>query len=162
LTPDFNGGRAALETVLDMEPEVFGHDIETARRLYPAARKGASYDTSLGLFRMAKGMRPSVITKSALLAGLGESEEEIVETMGDLASAGCDILMIGQYLRPGRSNLPVAGYLRQEEFARLRKVGEDMGFKHVSSGPFVRSSYMAEEIYGRVAGSAKQKKGEGR
>jgi lipoyl synthase len=147
LTPDFNGRESALATVLNGEPDVFGHDIETVRRLYPVARRGASYDTSLGLFRTVRQMRPRVFTKSALLVGLGESEEEIIETMGDIKSAGCDILMIGQYLRPGKTNLPVVRYLREEEFAEYKRIGEDMGFRHVSSGAFVRSSYRAEEIY---------------
>ena len=152
LTPDFNGSKPALETVLSGGPDVFGHDIETVRRLYPVARQGASYDSSLGIFRMIKDMRPSLLTKSALLAGIGESEEEIIETMRDLASAGCDILMVGQYLRPGKSNLPVVRYLSQEEFDNFKRIGEVMGFRHVNAGAFVRSSYRAEEIFKRVRG----------
>jgi len=150
LAPDFNGQKSALETVLGGGPEVFGHDIETVRRLYPIARRGVSYDTSLDLFKVARRIRPSLLTKSALLAGLGESQEEIIDTMRDLANAGCDILMIGQYLRPSMANLPVVRYLSQEEFDRLRKIGEGMGFRHVSAGPFVRSSYRAEEVYNEV------------
>ena len=153
LTPDFNGCKAAIEIVLSGEPDVFGHDIDTARRLYPAARQGASYDISLGIFSMIKEMRPLLLTKSALLAGLGESEAEMIETMADLRSAGCDILMIGQYLRPGKVNLPVARYLSPEEFERYERIGEGMGFRHVSSGAFVRSSYRAEEIFREVAAS---------
>lgn len=147
LTPDFMGDSRAIRTVLSASPDVFGHNIETVRQLYPAARKGADYDTSMGIMKLVKEITPSQLTKSALLVGLGESQGEVVETMRDLRAAACDMLVIGQYLRPRKSNLPVVRFLGQEEFDRYRKIGEEMGFCHVASGPFVRSSYKAEEIY---------------
>lgn len=147
LVPDFNGNREAIEDVVVAGPDVFGHNIETVKRLYPRVRPLSDYKVSLEILRMAKGLRGSFVTKSGIMVGLGERYEEVISTMEDLKVAGCDILTIGQYLRPTRLNLPVEEFVEPEEFERYRKIGYSLGFKSVSSGPFVRSSYFAEEAY---------------
>lgn len=145
LVPDFQGSQEALAAVLDAEPEILNHNIETVQRLYPAVRPQADYARSIGLLRDAKRIRPEVRTKSGLMVGLGEQKEEIIAAMGDLRSAGCDILTIGQYLAPSANHAPIERYYTPQEFAELRDVGLGMGFGYVESGPMVRSSYHAAE-----------------
>lgn len=146
LTPDFKGDRDAIKTVIDAKPDTFNHNIETVPRLYPAVRPQAKYERSLEVLRYAKELDPDVLTKSGFMVGLGEVEEEIHQTMSDLREHGVDILTIGQYLRPTENHLPMARYYEPREFALLRRYGLDvLGFKHVESGPLVRSSYHAHE-----------------
>ena len=146
LTPDFKGVRDAVETVIDARPDTFNHNIETVPRLYPAVRPQAKYRRSLEVLRYAKELNPDGLTKSGFMLGLGEVEEEIHETMRDLREHDVDILTIGQYLRPSENHLPMSRYYTPKEFALLRRYGlEELGFKHVESGPLVRSSYHAHE-----------------
>jgi lipoic acid synthetase len=145
LIPDFRGARAALATVLDAGPEILGHNLETVARLYGVARPGADYGRSLGLLRLAKELSPSTLTKSGLMVGLGEAWGELLEAMSDLRASGCDILTLGQYLRPSKAHLPVARYYTPEEFVLLKDAALRLGFRWVESGPLVRSSYHADE-----------------
>mgnify|MGYP005840549733 CR=1 FL=1 len=144
LTPDFGGNWEALRTVVVAAPDIFGHNMETVPRLYPAARPEALYQRSLQALERAHVLNPSCPTKSGLMLGMGESQEEILAVMCDLRRVGCDILTLGQYLRPTRAHLPVARYYTPEEFAALAEAGRRMGFAHVESGPLVRSSYHAD------------------
>jgi len=134
----------ALRKVLDAGPGVLSHNIEVVRRLFPQARPKGDYEKSLRLLENVKLSRPNILTKSGFMLGLGETEREIAETMKDLRKAKCDLLTIGQYLQPARRHLPVRKYYHPDEFRKLRKAGEKMGFLHVEAGPLVRSSYMAE------------------
>lgn len=145
LIPDFKGDPAALDTVLDASPDILNHNIETAARLFPAVRSGGRYRRSLELLARAKARGTRWLTKSGMMVGLGETTGEIVETMRDLRGAGCDILTIGQYLSPGKDYVPVARYYHPDEFAALKAEGLALGFRHVESGPLVRSSYHADE-----------------
>ena len=145
LTPDFKGDREAIQTLIDARPDTFNHNIETVPRLYPAVRPQAKYDRSLEVLRYVKEINPDGLTKSGFMVGLGEVEEELHETMRDLRANDVDILTIGQYLRPSENHLPMSRYYTPKEFADLRKHGLALGFKHVESGPLVRSSYHAHE-----------------
>ena len=145
LTPDFKGDRDAIQTVIDARPDTFNHNIETVPRLYPAVRPQAKYRRSMEVLRYAKELSPEGLTKSGFMVGLGEVEEEIHQTMQDLRDHEVDILTIGQYLRPSENHLPMSRYYTPKEFATFRKLGFEMGFKHVESGPLVRSSYHAHE-----------------
>src|SRR5262245_21985069 len=145
LIPDFKGDEAALRTVLDARPDVLNHNIETVPRLYRMARPGGRYDRALQLLDRARRYAPHIPTKSGLMVGLGEEVEEVVSTLRDLRSAGCEIVTIGQYLRPSLANLPMSRYYTPAEFAELKRVALDLGFGHVESGPLVRSSYHAHE-----------------
>jgi lipoyl synthase len=145
LIPDFKGEEAPLRTVLDAAPDVLNHNIETVARLYRTARPGGRYDRALQLLDRSRSYAAEIPTKSGLMAGLGEEWDEIVTTMRDLRSAGCRILTIGQYLRPSLANLPMSRYYTPAEFAELKRIGLDLGFGHVESGPLVRSSYHAHE-----------------
>jgi lipoic acid synthetase len=145
LIPDFAGSIQSLKTVLSASPDVLNHNLETVRRLYLKVRKGADYQRSLELLSNAKKIDRSIITKSGMMVGLGESQEEIVELMKDLRRAGCELLTIGQYLSPSENHLPVSKFYHPDEFSELKIIGERMGFKHVESGPVVRSSYHAKE-----------------
>lgn len=148
LVPDFSGDREALGEVLAAGPRVLGHNLETVRRLTPLVRDPrASYELSLEVLAAAKRLRPGVLTKSSLLLGLGEGEEEVREALRDLLSAGVDILVLGQYLRPGPEQLPVARYLPPAEFARWEEEARRMGFRAVVAGPLVRTSFRAAEVY---------------
>lgn len=151
LIPDFAGNADSVKTVALSGADIIGHNIETIRRLYPAVRNGAGYSRSLGILKSIKEISPGTLTKSAILVGLGEKEEEVVEAMRDLRNADCDILTIGQYLRPSQNHYPAARFVTPEEFQRFIKHGKDMGFKNMSAGPFVRSSYMAEENFKEVS-----------
>ncbi len=154
LTPDFKGDRDAIETVIAARPDTFNHNIETVPRLYPAVRPQAKYARSLEVLRYAKELNPEGLTKSGFMVGLGEVEEEIHQTMRDLREHDVDILTIGQYLRPTEDHLPMSRYYAPKEFALLRRYGLDtLGFKHVESGPLVRSSYHAHEQTADARGS---------
>ena len=144
LIPDLKGSRDALQTVLEARPEILGHNVETVPRVYPHVRPQAVYQRSLELLRRAKDMDSEVLTKSGIMVGIGETTDEVVDVMQDLRAVGCDIITIGQYLRPTKFHLPVARYYTPDEFADLTKVGRSMGFRWVESGPLVRSSYRAE------------------
>ncbi|MGH9399840.1 MAG: lipoyl synthase [Thermoanaerobaculia bacterium] len=145
LTPDFQGDLEALGIVLAARPDVYNHNVETVPRLYPRVRRGARLERSLLLLTEARRLAPEITTKSGLMVGLGETPAEVLELLGQLRSAGVDIVTIGQYLRPSRENLPVEEYVHPDMFARYREYGEHLGFRHVFAGPFVRSSYRAEE-----------------
>lgn len=147
LVPDFKGDAASIGKVLDAGPHIFGHNIETVKRLYRMARPNADYNRSLEVLRSAKEMDCGISVKSGMMVGLGEGHDEVIGTMNDLRVAGCDILTIGQYLSPGRMNLKVERFVTPSEFEEYGRLGKDMGFRHVASGPFVRSSYLAEEGY---------------
>jgi len=143
LIPDFQGSRAALEAVIAARPDVLDHNIETVPRLYRPVRPGARYEQSLRLIASAHEMDATITTKSGMMLGLGEERDEILAAMKDLRDHDCQILTLGQYLRPTINHLPIARYYSPAEFADLKKEGERMGFRHVESGPLVRSSYHA-------------------
>lgn len=143
LIPDFRGDWNALGIVLAARPDVLNHNTETVPRLYRQVRKGAVYERSLELLRRSKEAHPEVPTKTGMMLGLGEEKEEVVATMRELAAQGTNILTLGQYLQPTREHLPVVRYVHPDEFAEYKILGEAMGFKHVESGPLVRSSYHA-------------------
>lgn len=146
LVPDFQGSEEALDTVLAARPEVLNHNLETVPRLYPLVRPQADYARSLQLLEKAKNKAPGILTKSGLMVGLGETRKEVEEVLRDLRKARCDIVTIGQYLRPSVHHLPVASYVPPEEFEYYREYALRLGFSGVASGPFVRSSYKAEEF----------------
>jgi lipoic acid synthetase len=145
LIPDFKGDEAALRIVLDARPDVLNHNIETVPRLYRTARPGGRYDRALQLIDRSRTYAPAIPTKSGLMVGLGEEWDEVVATLRDLRSAGCQIVTIGQYLRPSLANLPMERYYAPAEFAELKRLALEMGFGHCESGPLVRSSYHAHE-----------------
>ncbi len=145
LIPDFQGSHAAMDIVLGAAPDVLDHNIETVPRLYRQVRLGARYERSLDILFYSKKTQPVIPTKSGLMLGLGEKIEEVVEVMRDLRAHDVDILTIGQYLRPSSKHLPVIRYAAPAEFDDLRRAGYEMGFRHVESGPLVRSSYHAAE-----------------
>ena len=145
LIPDFKGDEAALRTVLDARPNVLNHNIETVPRLYRTARPGGRYERALQVLERARAYAPGIPTKSGLMVGLGEEWDEVVETLRDLSAAGCQIVTIGQYLRPSLANLPMSRYYSPAEFAELKRVGLELGIGHIESGPLVRSSYHAHE-----------------
>ncbi len=145
LIPDFQGDREAIRTVVEARPEILNHNIESVPRLYRVVRSGARYERTLELLRYAKELNPAGVTKSGVMVGLGEETAELLEVFGDLAAAGCDILTIGQYLRPSRDHLPMARHYTPREFAELKTEALRIGFRHVESGPLVRSSYHAHE-----------------
>lgn len=146
LVPDFQGKEEALNTVLAARPDVLNHNVETVPRLYPSVRPQANYKRSLWLLGRAKEKAPDILTKSGLMVGLGETREEVEGVLKDLRSVQCDIVTIGQYLRPSVRHLPVASYIPPEEFEYYREYALRLGFLGVASGPFVRSSYRAEEF----------------
>jgi len=147
LVPDFNESDAAIDAVLAANPHIFNHNLETVRRLTPTARHRATYDRSLSVLRKVKSKRGGTIyTKSGLMLGLGEMEDEVMVALKDLRSAGCDILTLGQYLQPTLKHLPVAEFVSPGIFEEYGRRAEGMGFVHVASGPMVRSSYHADEF----------------
>jgi lipoic acid synthetase len=147
LVPDFNESDAAIEAVLAAHPHIFNHNLETVRRLTPSARHRATYDRSLSVLRKVKAKRGNTIyTKSGLMLGLGEKEEEVIVALEDLRSVGCDILTLGQYLQPTLKHLPVAEFVSPEKFEEFGQRAGELGFVHVASGPMVRSSYHADEF----------------
>ena len=145
LIPDFKGRARDLECVLDAGPDVLNHNLETVERLYRTARPGGRYGRALRLLDHARRHRPSTPTKSGIMVGLGESRDEILAALADLRGVGCDIVTIGQYLRPSVAHLPVARYYHPDEFKELKEHALGLGFRHVESGPLVRSSYHAHE-----------------
>lgn len=145
LIPDFQGDADALRVVLDAKPDVLNHNIETVPRLYRAARPGGRYPRALDVLRRSSEIAPSIPTKSGLMVGLGEAWDEVIQTLRDLREAGVVIVTIGQYLRPSLANLPMVRYYTPAEFAELKRIGLELGFGHVESGPLVRSSYHAHE-----------------
>ncbi len=145
LIPDFGGMRESLKAVMDAGPDTLNHNIETVRRVFPRVRARGDYDLSLELIARAGAMRPEVPTKSGMMVGLGETYSEVIETMRDLRSVDCNLLTIGQYLRPSQKHAPMTRWWTPQEFDELREEGLSMGFRHVASGPLVRSSYHAGE-----------------
>jgi lipoic acid synthetase len=145
LIPDFQGNRAAVAMVMEAAPDVLNHNTETVPRLYREVRMGARYERSLEVLAHAKEIAPATPTKSGLMLGLGERQDEVLETMRELRAHHVDILTLGQYLRPSPKHLPIARYVTPEEFDEFRRAGYEMGFSHVESGPLVRSSYHAEQ-----------------
>jgi len=148
LTPDFQRKPdSCLDTIMEAKPDIFNHNLETVPRLYRSVRPGARYFTSLRLLQRAKELDPSVVTKSGIMVGLGEERDEILQVMDDLREAGVDILTIGQYLRPSEKHHPVMKYWTPDEFADLKYLAEKKGFGMVASGPLVRSSFHADEVF---------------
>jgi lipoyl synthase len=145
LVPDFQGREEAIRLVVEARPEVLNHNTETVPRLYRAVRSGSRYERSLLLLETAKRLDPAIITKSGVMAGLGEEMDELLAVFRDLANVGVDILTVGQYLRPSKDHLPMARYYTPDEFAQMKAEAMKMGFRHVESGPLVRSSYHAHE-----------------
>jgi lipoyl synthase len=143
LIPDFGGNQQHIQKVIDACPEVISHNLETVRRLTPQVRSAAQYDRSLEVIRQIAAS--GVTAKSGIMAGLGETDEEVIETMQDLIDAGCSVMTIGQYLQPTKTHLPVAEYVHPQRFAAWKKVGMEMGFRFMESEPLVRSSYHAEK-----------------
>jgi lipoic acid synthetase len=147
LVPDFGGNFSAIAVVLEEGPDVLNHNIETIPRLYPMVRPLADYERSLTLLRMTKEHYPHIRTKSGFMIGLGETERDVFDLLRDLRDAGCDFLTIGQYLQPSSDHLPVVRYVPPEEFDDYKREAEDMGFRMVVSGPFVRSSFQASLMF---------------
>ena len=153
LTPDFLGGKEAIGTVVSARPDVFNHNVETVPRLYPAIRPEADYRRSLDVLRCASALAAEagtkIYTKSGLMVGLGERDDEVRAVLADLRGAACDMVTIGQYLAPSPNHAPVARYVEPADFDAWRREAEQMGFAAVAAGPFVRSSYNAEQLFGQ-------------
>jgi lipoic acid synthetase len=152
LIPDFKGDAAALQTVMDAQPDIINHNVETVPRLYGEVRPQADYQRSVKLLRRVRQTRPGITTKSGIMLGLGETQSEVLDVFSDLIAAGCDMLTIGQYLAPSRAHHPVVEYVHPDVFLEYKKTGEEMGFSYVSSGPLVRSSYMADHAFSQSTG----------
>lgn len=148
LTSDFNGNQLAWDTILNVQPEIFNHNIETVRELTPRVRHKATYERTLSLLEYVKNKRrnPKMLVKSGLMLGLGETEDQVEQTLLDLKNAGCDIITMGQYLQPNRQKLLVKGFIPPEQFKKYETFGYTIGIKHMYCGPFVRSSYNAESL----------------
>jgi lipoic acid synthetase len=147
LTPDFQGSLDSVRTVVEAVPDIFSHNVETVRRLYPSVRFKSDYATSFGLLRAAKAMNRKIFVKTGIMVGLGETSEEILELLHDAAGAGIDILTIGQYLRPSMKHAEIRKYYHPDEFAEFAAAGRCLGIRWVFSGPLVRSSYHAEDVF---------------
>ncbi len=152
LTPDFKAHPDLIAIVVDAQPEVYNHNVETVPRLQKLVRPQASYERSLRVLEIVKGLQPAMLTKSGLMLGLGETMDEVVQVLKDLRQVGCDIVTIGQYLRPTLRHLPVVRYVPPEEFTELERIGYQLGFRFVFAGPFVRSSYLADLALEGVSG----------
>jgi len=150
LIPDFQGDQWALKTIVNVQPNVVNHNIETVARLYPVVRPQAEYRRSLQLLKQVREYDAKIVTKSGLMLGLGETSDELHATLQDLLDVGCRLLTLGQYLQPTRAHLPVDRFVHPEEFDSLREIALEMGFTQVASGPFVRSSYQARKLYQAV------------
>jgi lipoic acid synthetase len=146
LTPDFEGRIDCVARVLEARPEIFNHNLETVARLQQQVRRKSQYEVSLSVLRSVKDLQPEARTKSGLMLGLGESTDELLETLADLRSIGCDFLTLGQYLQPSPRHLPVVRFVPPTEFDELGRIARTLGFTQVASGPFVRSSYHADEM----------------
>jgi lipoic acid synthetase len=151
LTPDFQGSLESVRTVIQAGPDIFSHNIETVRRLYPAIRFKSDYDVSFGLLKAAKAMNSSLFVKTGIMVGLGETWDEVVALMRDAVAAGIDILTVGQYLRPSVKHAEIQRYYHPDEFASLAEIGKGLGIRWVFSGPLVRSSYHAEDVFAQMA-----------
>ncbi len=153
LTPDFRGDRNAIRTIVDAQPDVFAHNLETVRRLHRQVRTGFDYDRSLGVLRTAKELRPEQVTKSGMILGMGETPGQVRDALGNLREAGVDLVTLGQYLSPSRAHPVVDRYVPPEDFDELGAYARGLGFSHVTAGPLVRSSYHAkeQEAAGRVS-----------
>ena len=145
LIPDLQGNWDALKLILDQKPDVLNHNIESTREIFPLDRAKGDYDLSLELLAKSKAIDPSIVTKSGIIVGMGENTKQLKSTMQDLREVDCDLLTIGQYLRPSQKHLKTVKYYKPDEFEDLKQVGLNLGFKHVASGPLVRSSYHADE-----------------
>lgn len=154
LIPDFQGDSDALKKVMDASPDTLNHNIETVRRVFGRVRPKGNYDGSLELLALAKDIVPNAVTKSGMMVGLGETWDEIVETMHDLREVDCDLLTIGQYLRPSKKHVALAKWYTPAEFDELGAIGRSLGFSHVASGPLVRSSYHADEQHASATQTA--------
>ncbi|MGE5197979.1 MAG: lipoyl synthase [Deltaproteobacteria bacterium] len=150
LIPDFKGSGASLRTVLEAGPQVLGHNIETVERLYGDLKPQSNYKISLGVLRTIKKIKPGMITKSAMLLGLGETEQEVIDTIRDLKDSGCDIVVLGQYLAPSPEHYPVKNFIAMETFQKYRDIAMAMGLRSVLSDPLARSSYGAGKLYGEL------------
>ena len=150
LTPDFQGSLDSVKTVINAGPDIFSHNIETVRRLYPMIRFKSDYTTSFGLLKAAKGMDSKLFIKTGIMVGLGEEKTEIIELMQHAVEAGVDILTIGQYLRPSTKHAEISKYYHPDEFAEFREIGRGLGIRWVFSGPLVRSSYHAEDVFDQM------------
>ena len=146
LTPDFHGNLDAVRVVVEARPDYYNHNVETVPRLYDVVRTGSRFERSLRVLREVKRIDPEIVTKSGLMLGFGERRDEVVDVMKRLLQTGCQILTIGQYLQPKREKLDVVEYVHPRVFEEYRRIGEDLGFRAVFSGPFVRSSYMADVV----------------
>lgn len=151
LIPDFAGSKDALARVMDAGPDVLNHNIESTRRLFPRVRPKGDYQISLDLLSQAKELAPDAVTKSGIIVGMGETKDELVATMADLRVVDCDLLTVGQYLRPSAKHIAIDRFYHPDEFAELGRIGREMGFKHVAAGPLVRSSYHADEQHDAAA-----------
>ncbi|MDO8519185.1 MAG: lipoyl synthase [Deltaproteobacteria bacterium] len=151
LTPDFQGKGELIDEVCNNKPMIYNHNLETVERLTPAVRSASKYSRSLKVIHWVKTHHPEQVTKSGLMLGLGETTEEVIQAMRDLVEAGCDLLTLGQYLQPTPKHLTVAEYIHPDQFAEYEKIGKSAGFKAVFAGPFVRSSYLADEQYEALA-----------
>ena len=145
LVPDFQGRESSIRTVLDANPDIYNHNTETVPRLYKKCRPGGRYNRVMDIFTTSKRIAPNIPTKTGIILGMGETIEEVIATMRDLREVDVDILTLGQYLRPSADHIPIDRYVTPEEFAQLKREGMAMGFRHVESGPLVRSSYHAWE-----------------
>jgi lipoic acid synthetase len=150
LTPDFQGSLDCVKTIVDAGPDIFSHNIETVRRLYSSIRFKSDYTTSFGLLKAAKGMAPKAYTKTGIMVGLGETKEEIIELLGHAVEAGIDIFTIGQYLRPSLKHAEIKKYYHPDEFKEFGEIGRGLGIRWVFSGPLVRSSYHAEDVFDQM------------
>jgi lipoic acid synthetase len=150
LTPDFQGSLDSVKTVIEAGPDIFSHNIETVRRLYPAIRFKSDYTTSFGLLKAAKGMASRIFVKTGIMVGLGETKEEIVDLMHDAVEAGVDILTVGQYLRPSLKHAEIKNYYHPDEFKEFAEIARRLGIRWVFSGPLVRSSYHAEDVFDQM------------
>ncbi|MBX7148009.1 lipoyl synthase [bacterium] len=153
LTPDFQGKGPLIERVCQAEPKIFNHNLETVERLTPSVRSAAKYKRSLEVIKWVKDHHPKQITKSGIMLGLGEQVEEVLKSMQDLKDHGCDLLTLGQYLQPTKKHLEVKEFIHPDQFEDYKIKGLEMGFKAVFSGPFVRSSYLAENLYEESLGN---------
>jgi lipoic acid synthetase len=148
LIPDFKGNRALVETICKSKPEVIAHNIETVRRLTPTVRDPrATYDQSMAVLKMIPEIDPEIVSKSSIMVGLGETKDEVIETLRDLRAVNCEIVTFGQYLQPTPKHLAVKEFVTPETFAEYQAIAEEMGFRYVASGPLVRSSYRAGELF---------------
>jgi lipoic acid synthetase len=155
LTPDFKGDLGAVAVVVEARPEIFSHNLETVRRLYRFVRPGGRYERALEVLGHSKTIDPCVLTKSGVICGMGETRDELIAAMRDLAGVGIEILTLGQYLRPSPRHLPIDRYYTPDEFAELKRIGEEeIGFRHVEAGPLVRSSYHAREQVESIGGGS--------